>query len=180
MKRVVVVLLAIGLILSFSYGYAQTKKRISIATGGTGGVYYPYGGAIASVISKYIPGVEATAEVTAAAVDNLKLIPTDGALPKVFEKYGQVYVKANIPKTAYPKMTGDVGVVGIPNVLVCNANADSDLIYKIVKAMFDHKADLVAVHKQASEFTLDSAVIKTVVPYHPGAVKYFKEKGMKM
>jgi TRAP-type uncharacterized transport system substrate-binding protein len=38
----------------------------------------------------------------------------------------------------------------------------------------------VAVHKQASEFTLESAVIKTVVPYHPGAVKYFKEKGMKM
>ena len=46
----------------------------SIATGGTGGVYYPYGGAIARVISAHLPGVEATAEVTAASVDNLKLI----------------------------------------------------------------------------------------------------------
>jgi TRAP transporter TAXI family solute receptor len=49
-------------------------KRISIATGGTGGVYYPYGGGIAKVISENIPGVEATAEATAASVDNLKFI----------------------------------------------------------------------------------------------------------
>src|SRR5687768_10669966 len=55
---------------------AQVKTRLSIATGGTGGVYYPVGGAIASLISKYVPGVEATAEATAASVDNLKLLHT--------------------------------------------------------------------------------------------------------
>ena len=318
MKRFVIFLLAIGLIIGVSSAWAQKKVRLSVATGGTGGVYYPYGGAIANVISKYVPGVEATAEVTAAAVDNLKLvgsgdadlgyaypdlaydaiegkglfktklpvkmvgqlyvsyfhlvtlansniksvadlkgkkvsigapnsgtevvairvleayginsdkdikrdrlsvvesanalkdgkidaffwvgglptaaildlaatpgtamklIPTDGALPNIFKKYGQIYVKANIPKATYPKMAGDVGVVGIPNVLVCNAKADPDLIYKILKAMFDHKADLVAVHSQAKELTLQGAVIKTVVPYHPGAIKFFKEKGIKM
>ena len=48
--------------------------RISIATGNTGGVYYPYGGGLAKVIGDSIPRVEATAEVTAASVDNLKLI----------------------------------------------------------------------------------------------------------
>ncbi len=318
MKRFVVLVVAVCLVIGFSSAWAQKKVRLSIATGGTGGVYYPYGGAIANVISKYVPGVEATAEVTAAAVDNLKLVgsgdadlgyaypdlaydamqakglfksklpvrmvaqlyvsyfhlvtlsnsniktvadlkgkrvstgapgsgtevvafrvleayginpdkdvkrdrlsvvesanalkdgkidaffwvgglptaaildlaatpntsmklvPTDGALPKIFQKYGQIYVKANIPKTTYPKMTGDIGVVGIPNVLVCNANADTDLIYKVVKALFDHKADLVAVHSQAKELTVQGAVIKTVVPYHPGAIKFFKEKGIKM
>jgi TRAP transporter TAXI family solute receptor len=45
-----------------------------VATGGTGGVYYVFGGGIAQVISKNIPNVEATAEVTAASVDNCKLI----------------------------------------------------------------------------------------------------------
>src|SRR4026209_2971462 len=50
------------------------KKRLSIATGGTGGVYYPFGGGIAKVITEHIPNVEATAEVTAASVDNLKFI----------------------------------------------------------------------------------------------------------
>jgi TRAP transporter TAXI family solute receptor len=52
----------------------ETKKRISIATGGMGGVYFPMGGGIASLITKYIPGVDASAEVTAASVDNCKLV----------------------------------------------------------------------------------------------------------
>ena len=49
-------------------------KAISIATGGTGGVYYPLGGGLANVLSKTIPGLQATAEVTGGSVDNLKLI----------------------------------------------------------------------------------------------------------
>ena len=48
--------------------------RLSIATGNTGGVYYPYGGGLARVLSESLPKVEVTAEVTAASVDNLKLI----------------------------------------------------------------------------------------------------------
>lgn len=53
--------------------------RLSIATGGTGGVYYPYGGGIAKVISDNLEGVEATAEVTAGTVDNLKFIANRSA-----------------------------------------------------------------------------------------------------
>ena len=49
-------------------------RFLSIATGGTGGVYYPYGGGLAKVLNENLPGVRATAEVTAASVDNLKLI----------------------------------------------------------------------------------------------------------
>ena len=52
---------------------AQVKTRLSIATGGTGGVYYPLGGGLAALISKHIPGVEATAEVTTSTDDNMKL-----------------------------------------------------------------------------------------------------------
>ena len=53
---------------------AGLTVRLSIATGGTGGVYYPYGGGIAKVSSDHLDGVEATAEVTAGTVDNLKFI----------------------------------------------------------------------------------------------------------
>ena len=59
-----------GLVLSVSAG----AQNISIATGGTGGVYYPMGGGIAAVLSKHVPGMQATAEVTGGSVDNLKLI----------------------------------------------------------------------------------------------------------
>lgn len=56
-------------------GDAGTRvRRLSIATGGTGGVYYVYGGALARLISESIPGVEATAEATSASVDNLKFL----------------------------------------------------------------------------------------------------------
>src|ERR671911_223527 len=53
---------------------AQVKTRLSIAPGGTGGVYYPLGGGLAALIPKHIPGVEATAEGTTASVDNMKLL----------------------------------------------------------------------------------------------------------
>ena len=53
---------------------AASSQNISIATGGTGGVYYPMGGGIAAALSKYVPGMQATAEVTGGSVDNLKLI----------------------------------------------------------------------------------------------------------
>ena len=55
-------------------GGTPGSKFLSIATGGTGGVYYPYGGGLAKVLNDSIPGVRASAEVTAASVDNLKLI----------------------------------------------------------------------------------------------------------
>ena len=58
---------------------ASTTQWISVATGGTGGVYYPYGGGIAKVISDHLENVEATAEVTAGTVDNLKFLGDGGA-----------------------------------------------------------------------------------------------------
>src|SRR5919202_5436752 len=51
-------------------------QNLSIATGGTGGVYYPLGGGMAAVLSKYVPGIQATAEVTGGSVANLQLIGT--------------------------------------------------------------------------------------------------------
>jgi TRAP transporter TAXI family solute receptor len=50
------------------------QQNIAIATGGTGGVYYPMGGGMANVLSKHLPGINATARVTGGSVDNLKLI----------------------------------------------------------------------------------------------------------
>jgi len=52
----------------------QQGNRISITTGGTGGVYYPLGGGMANILSKYVPGLSATAEVTGGSIDNLKLL----------------------------------------------------------------------------------------------------------
>src|SRR5512134_1753779 len=65
---------AAALLLAFA-ATAQ-GQNLSIATGGTGGVYYPLGGGLGAVLSKAIPGVNATAEVTGGSVANLQLIGT--------------------------------------------------------------------------------------------------------
>src|SRR5688500_7952507 len=56
--------------------FAAQAQNLSIATGGTGGVYYPLGGGMAAVLSKKLPGVQATAEVTGGSVANMQLIGT--------------------------------------------------------------------------------------------------------
>ncbi|HET7200197.1 MAG TPA: TAXI family TRAP transporter solute-binding subunit, partial [Burkholderiales bacterium] len=75
MKAFASVALGVALLLSGAAS-AQEKYSLSIATGGTGGVYYPLGGGLANLLSKYVPGMQATAEVTGGSVDNLKLIAT--------------------------------------------------------------------------------------------------------
>src|SRR5436309_14706518 len=75
MKRTAAVL-AVAFLAGLAFAgivHAQ-QKTMSIGTGGTGGVYYPLGGAVANVLSKSLPNVQATAEVTGGSVDNLKLI----------------------------------------------------------------------------------------------------------
>src|SRR5262249_16124078 len=63
-----------GALLLAGAALAQPKVNLSIATGPTGGVYYPLGGGIANVLSKYVPGYAANAEATAGSVANLQLM----------------------------------------------------------------------------------------------------------
>lgn len=74
MRRIVLLGVICVIVLSVGPVWAQKDVKLSIATGGTGGVYYPLGGGMASVISKYIKYAEATAEVTSASVDNCLLV----------------------------------------------------------------------------------------------------------
>jgi uncharacterized protein len=311
--------LALGLALVAGAAAAQ-QKAIAIGTGGTGGVYYPLGGGLANVLSKNLPGVQATAEVTGGSVDNLKLIgsgqselgfsmadaaldalngedkfksgkipvrtlmvlypnrmhvvtiegtgiekmsdlkgkrvstgspgsatevmafrvieaagldkdkdmrrerlgvaesvnaikdrkidaffwvgglPTAavtdlGATPgvkiklidhadlvgKMSAKYGALYAASVIPAKTYPGQDQDNPIAVVWNILVTNDKLPDDLAYTIVKTIFDKKADLVAVHREADAIDYKSqAKENSPVPWHPGALKYFAEHGVKM
>ena len=308
--------LAAGLLLSLSAG----AQNISIATGGTGGVYYPMGGGMASVLSKYVPGMQVTAEVTGGSVDNLKLLgsgkpyigfamtdasqdaykgedkfkgnkiplrtlmvlypnrmhvvsvegrgvnkmadlkgkristgspgsatevmafrlieaagldkdkdmkrerlgvaesvnavkdgkidaffwvgglPTAGvtdlantpgtkikmvdhaeAVAAMNKKYGNLYIEDVIPKDMYRGMDTDNKQATVMNILLAHENMDDKTAYNIVKTIFDKRADLIAVHKEAENFKLENQRTNaTPIPFHPGAVKYFAEKGIKL
>ena len=58
---------------------AQQAKQLSIATGGTGGIYYPLAGGFGTILAKEIPGITATAEVTGGSLDNMKLVGSGNA-----------------------------------------------------------------------------------------------------
>jgi TRAP transporter TAXI family solute receptor len=306
-------------VFSFSSAWAQKTVRLSIVTGGTGGVYYPLGGGMANIISKYIPYTEATAEVTTASVDNCRLVgagkaelalimadtgwdayqgraqfkekvplrtvavlypkklhvvtregqgieqvtdlkgkrvstgapgsgtevmalrvieafgldPTKdmtrdklgvsesagalkdrkidaffwvGGLPtaavtdlgatpgikmklighmdgltKMRETYGPIYVKGVIPSKTYPGQDVDVPITVVWNLLVCHENMKGDVVYDILKTLFDHKQELITVHREARWLSMEpQATGGSPIPFHPGALRYFTEKGLKI
>ena len=321
MKRGFTIALTAVAAAAVLFGVAQAQqKTIAIGTGGTGGVYYPLGGGLANILTKTIPGLQATAEVTGGSVDNLKLIGAgrselafsmaDAALdaskgvdkfkgnpvpvrtlmvlypnqmhvvtiegtgintmadlkgkrvstgsggsatevmafrvidaagldkdkdmkrerlgvaesvnalkdrkidaffwvgglptaavtdlgatpgvkiklidhadtaPKMNAKYGDLYAASTIKAGTYPGQTADNKNTVVWNILVANANMTDEMAYNIVKTVIDKKADLVAVHGEAKNFSVENQVTAySPIPWHPGAVKYFKEKGAKM
>ena len=320
MFRMISALLVAIAVAASGASVAQEKLNLSIATGGTGGVYYPLGGGMANVLSKYVPGMQATAEVTGGSVDNLKLIDTGkpyiamamadasqdaykgedkfkghkvplrtlmilypnrmhvvsiegtgvnkindlkgkrvstgspgsatevmafrvieaagldkdkdmkrerlgvaesvnaikdkkidaffwvGGLPTASvtdlaatpgvkikmidhahlvpamnKKYGNLYVEDTIPKATYSGMIADNRQATVMNILITHEKMSDQAAYNIVKAVFDHRAELITVHKEAENFKLESQkAAASPIPFHPGAVKYFTEKGVKL
>jgi TRAP transporter TAXI family solute receptor len=311
--------LALGTALVAGSALAQ-QKTIAIGTGGTGGVYYPLGGGLANLISKYLPGYQATAEVTGGSVDNLKLLGsgqseigfsmTDAALDafkgedkfkgakvnvrtltvlypnrmhvvtiegtgiekmsdmrgkrvstgspgsatevmafrvieasgldkdkdirrerlgaaesvnalkdrkidaffwvgglptaavtdlgatpglkikmidhsevveKMNAKYGNLYVTDVIPAKTYPGQDKDNKISTVQNILVTNDKLPDEIAFAVNKIIFDHKAELVSVHPEASSIDYKyQRKDNSPVPWHPGALKYFGDNGVKM
>ena len=67
------------------------------------------------------------------------------------------------------------------NLLVAHQNMDDKTAYNIVKAVFDHRDELIRVHKEAENIKLENQkTAASSIPWHPGAIKFFAEKGIKL
>ncbi len=107
----------------------------------------------------------------------LKLVDHADALDAMVKKYGPLYVKDSIPAKTYPGQETATQIVTVWNVLVADAKLGDQLAYDIVKTLFERKEDLVRVHAEAKNFDLkNQSSDRAVIPYHPGAKKYFAEK----
>ena len=294
------------------------KLRLSIATGPIGGTYYVYGGGLASVISRHIPNVEATAELTSASVDNLKFLRmgradlalvvgtalyeaysgtesfktlgrvpvralavlyvqplhfvtfadknigsladlrgkvistgtpgsgTDEMVPRLLRAAGldpetdvrrhrlgpanaaealrdgkidaffwsagvpsaavldlatsfrgrlrlvptadvlaalqrpdtpPLFLHSVIPGGIYPGITEDVATVGVATLLVADAALSEPLAYEITRILFDQREELGAIHAEARMLTPAFASSGSPIPFHPGAARYYRERG---
>lgn len=315
MKRMLTGLLAAAVLGVGTLASAQTTY-LSIGTGGTGGVYYPLGGGMAAILSKYVDGWQATAEVTGASVANLQLIgqgkqdigftmadaaydaysgmakfkdrkvdartlmvlypnkvhvvtteaagigkvadlrgkrvstgepnsgtevmamrlleaagvgtdfrrerlsvaegvnaikdrkldaliwvgglptaaitdlaTTPGMTVKLLDhaeyvdglnkKWGPLYVAGKIPADTYKGQGGDVTNIDVWNLLVADAKMSDQMAYTIVKTVMEKRDELITVHREAANITLEAQAAGSPIPLHPGARKYFEERGVK-
>jgi uncharacterized protein len=111
----------------------------------------------------------------------IKFLGSAEAAGKMRELYGPLYVKGVLPANTYPGQNSDVPIVEVWNLSVCHEALNENLAYQIVKNMFEHKADLVATHADAKYFKLPTqGTGASPIPLHPGAVRYFNEKGLKI
>ena len=123
-----------------------------------------------------------TAAVTDLAVTpgtKLRLIDHADAVSRMNAKYGPLYGASTIPKDVYPGMARDNPNATVWNVLIVNGDMPDALAYDIVKILFEHTPELVAVHKEAANIALQNQAGNLVpIPFHPGAARYFREKGL--
>ncbi len=111
----------------------------------------------------------------------LRMIDHSEVVAAMNKKYGNLYVEDTIPKTMYKGMDTDNKQATVMNILVTHANMDDKTAYNIVKTIFDKRTDLIAVHKEAENFKLENQKASaSPIPFHPGAAKYFAEKGFKV
>jgi TRAP transporter TAXI family solute receptor len=96
----------------------------------------------------------------------------------VIGKIGAPYQVATIPAGTYQGQDADVATAAVINYLVTRADLDEETVYLMTKALYENLDQLAAAHAAAKAIKLDASATESPVPLHPGAERYFKEKGI--
>jgi len=122
---------------------------------------------------------------TAAVLDlavspgvRIRLIPMDALVSVLQRKYGNLYFRSVILKEFYPGMPSDAPTIGVANLLVVHQDFNAELAYQITKLVFERRPELAQVHKEAANITFTGAAAKSPAPYHPGAIRYYRERNV--
>lgn len=135
--------------------------------------------AVDAIVSfAHVPSADAMDISSTTAV---RIIPFDKeAAEKIYQKY-PAYPVVTIPKGAYKFLKDDVLAIGTPCLFLVSAELEEDLVYKIVKVLYEHQEEKDAIMPAAKDFNLENVFRGTEnleLPFHTGAIKYYKEKGI--
>jgi TRAP transporter TAXI family solute receptor len=123
----------------------------------------------------------AVTDLGATPGTKIKLIDHTEVVDSMNKKYGNLYTTGIIPAKTYPGQDKDNAITIVQNILVANAKMPDKVAYDIVKTFIEKRDELVAVHGEAKAIALENQIEKnSPIPWHPGAVKYLNEKGVKM
>ena len=131
----------------------------------------------------WVGGLPTAAVTDLANTPGTKIHMIDHAdvVTKMNQKYGQLYIEDTIPKSVYKGMDVDNKQATVWNILVAHESMSEKDAYAIVKTVFEKRDDLIAVHKEAANFKLENQkAAATPIPYHPGAITYLAERGIKI
>lgn len=118
-------------------------------------------------------GVASLKDLAASVPINVVAVPKD-----VAEKLGAPYVAATIPANTYEGQAQDVPTVAVVNFLVTRSDVSDETAYQMTKLLFDNLPAMTAAHNAASAIKLEDAIKGMPIPLHPGAERYYKEKGL--
>jgi TRAP transporter TAXI family solute receptor len=131
----------------------------------------------------WVGGLPTAAVTDLANTPGIKIRMIDHAdtVAAMNKKYGPLYIEDVIPKATYRGMDADNRQATVWNILVSHENLSNQTAYNIVKTIFDKRDDMIAVHKEAENFRLENQkAAASPIPFHPGAVKYFAERGVRI
>lgn len=143
--------------------------------------YLPFGESVELMKNRQLDATLQSAGLGVASIRDLATsVPiTVVAIPAdVVNKIGAPYVATTIPKGTYEGQEADVASAAIINYLVTTSDVPDELVYQMTKAMYEAKDQLVAAHAAAKDIKLEEATKGMPLPLHPGAAKYYKEKGV--
>ena len=128
--------------------------------------------------------LNATLQSAGLGVASLKDLSTSTeitvvSVPKaVVDKIGPPFVAVTIPANTYTGQDKDVPTAAVINYLVTSSAVSDDLAYQMTKLIFESLPELANAHAAGREIKLQTAAAGSPVPLHPGAIRYYKEKGL--
>jgi len=133
-----------------------------------------------SAAAAFLGGAVPTASITqASASQDIHFIPFDAAARDVlFERY-PFFAPAKIPADTYRDQREEYAGMNVGNMhLITRASLDEDTAYAFTKALYENRAEVVKKHPAGRAINPKNIVRDTGTPFHPGAIRYFKEIGI--
>lgn len=122
-------------------------------------------------------GAPTTAIVELSTTKAVNVLEVDDEHVKVLTEKYPFYTTYKIPASTYKGMDKDVQTVAVKATIIVSNKVDEDTVYKLIKGIFENKADITSAHAKGAELDTKYAVEGITIPFHPGAQKYFKEVG---
>jgi len=126
----------------------------------------------------YTVGVGAPGLTDTALMTECVIVSVEGPQVEALIKKYPYYAKDKVPAGVYKGTDKEVPTVSVLAILVAKSELEEDIVYRITKAIFENISRIETAHAKGKEVKLEKALVGMPIPLHPGAAKFYKEKGM--